>query len=80
MVETTTAGRWWARILAIGAVVAWAGVAQAQVFRFQSYSVAEGLPSDVVYGLFQDNKGYLWIATENGVCRHDGVEIGRAHV
>ncbi|MFN7313992.1 MAG: histidine kinase [Bacteroidota bacterium] len=31
-----------------------------------------GLPSMEVYNTFQDSKGYIWIGTDNGICRYDG--------
>lgn len=34
-----------------------------------------GLPSNEVYSLFQDSKGFIWIATGNGLCRYDGFEF-----
>ncbi len=33
---------------------------------------ADGLPSNSVYGLFQDSKGFIWITTDDGLCRYDG--------
>lgn len=35
----------------------------------------EGLPSNTIYNLFQDNKGFLWIATENGLARYNGFQF-----
>lgn len=32
----------------------------------------DGLPSMEVYDTHQDTKGYIWFATELGVCRYDG--------
>jgi len=32
----------------------------------------DGLPSQTVYHTVQDSKGYVWIATSNGICRFDG--------
>ena len=34
--------------------------------------VADGLPSNVVYGSLEDRDGNLWFATESGVTRYDG--------
>ena len=39
---------------------------------FISLGMAEGLPSAEVSGIVQDAYGYIWIATENGLVRHDG--------
>ncbi|MEY3442510.1 MAG: hypothetical protein RLZZ519_791 [Bacteroidota bacterium] len=33
---------------------------------------ADGLPSNSVYGLFQDSQGFIWITTDDGLCRYDG--------
>ncbi|MDZ4839517.1 MAG: two-component regulator propeller domain-containing protein, partial [Bacteroidota bacterium] len=32
----------------------------------------DGLPSQEVYNVMQDKRGYIWIATEQGLCRYDG--------
>ncbi|MFA7380354.1 MAG: two-component regulator propeller domain-containing protein [Bacteroidia bacterium] len=32
----------------------------------------EGLPSMEVYNMLQDKKGFMWLGTDNGVCRYDG--------
>ena len=31
-----------------------------------------GLPSNSVYDIFQDSKGFMWFATGKGLCRYDG--------
>ena len=35
----------------------------------------EGLPSMTTYKIVQDQKGFIWIGTENGLCRYDGKEV-----
>lgn len=42
-----------------------------------SFNITEqdGLPSNTIYNLFQDNKGFLWIATENGLARYNGFQF-----
>jgi ligand-binding sensor domain-containing protein len=37
-----------------------------------NYSIEQGLPSSESYDVLQDSKGYIWIATDRGVCRFDG--------
>ena len=32
-----------------------------------------GLPAQECYNVMQDSKGYLWISTEAGLCRYNGV-------
>ena len=34
-----------------------------------------GLPSNLVLDVVQDQQGFIWIATTNGLCRYDGSEI-----
>lgn len=41
---------------------------------FRHYSRATGLPSDYVNSMYQDRKGYIWIATDKGICRYNGVK------
>jgi hypothetical protein len=36
------------------------------------YTVKEGLPSNSVYRTILDDRGFLWVATENGIARFDG--------
>ena len=40
---------------------------------FKNYQVRDGLPSNTVYFVFQDSKGYIWLCTDIGVSRFDGV-------
>ncbi|HUW07297.1 MAG TPA: hypothetical protein VMW01_13655, partial [Williamwhitmania sp.] len=35
----------------------------------------EDIPSSETYHVIQDRKGYIWIATANGVSRFDGYEF-----
>ena len=42
---------------------------------FINYSVEEGLIGANAYHVMQDSKGYIWIATQNGVSRFDGYEF-----
>lgn len=40
-----------------------------------SWSQKDGLPAGIVYALAQDNDGYLWVATDDGPYRFDGVRF-----
>lgn len=44
----------------------------AQQFNIQNININDGLPSNIVYDIKQDNIGYLWIATEKGLVKFDG--------
>lgn len=38
----------------------------------QTYTTADGLPSDRVIDLLEDTHGFLWVATSDGLARFDG--------
>ena len=38
----------------------------------KNISIKDGLPSNQVQDLLQDETGYIWIGTNNGLCRYDG--------
>ncbi|WP_069659408.1 ligand-binding sensor domain-containing protein [Arcticibacter eurypsychrophilus] len=44
----------------------------AETLNFKNYTVKDGLANSNVYSIFQDRKGFIWIATEGGVNRFDG--------
>ena len=39
--------------------------------RFIRYTMEDGLPSNTVHGILDDDHGNLWIATKDGFCRFD---------
>jgi signal transduction histidine kinase len=41
----------------------------------QVWSTENGLPQNSVHAIFQSRDGYLWIATEGGVARFNGIEF-----
>lgn len=63
----TTIGLW--ALLASAVVLA--GVPENP--RLRVTGVADGLPSSNINGLALDRAGYLWLATSDGLARHDGV-------
>lgn len=42
---------------------------------FVTINKLSGLPSNSIYGLFQDSKGFIWIANNDGLTRYDGFEF-----
>jgi len=46
------------------------GYAQQPLLRH--YTISDGLPSNTVYSIFQDSRGFMWFCTDWGVCRFDG--------
>ena len=44
----------------------------AQQPAYTYYTLHEGLPSNDIYNCVEDKKGFLWLATENGLSKFDG--------
>lgn len=42
---------------------------------FQHFDTTDGLSHDNVYDILQDHQGFIWLATENGLNRCDGVDV-----
>ncbi|HID39902.1 MAG TPA: histidine kinase [Calditrichaeota bacterium] len=36
---------------------------------FTNISMKDGLPNNVIYGILEDGQGFLWLSTNNGLCR-----------
>jgi ligand-binding sensor domain-containing protein len=45
---------------------------QAKQYAFTHFTSASGLPSNLVNSIAQDEEGFLWFATVNGLSRYDG--------
>ena len=39
--------------------------------QFTHYTTANGLPSEIVWGILEDEQGKLWLSTSNGLSRFD---------
>tara|TARA_R110000868_G_scaffold368227_1_gene631195 strand:- start:20876 stop:23758 length:2883 start_codon:yes stop_codon:yes gene_type:complete len=46
-----------------------------QTEQFRHYDTENGLSNNIVYAIYQDHEGFMWIATENGLNRFDGYEF-----
>jgi hypothetical protein len=46
-----------------------------QPFRFRRLGTEQGLAQNTVFDVLQDRKGFLWIATGDGLCRWDGYNV-----
>ena len=42
------------------------------------YTSADGLANSHIHDIFQDSKGFIWFATENGLSRFDGIKFNNA--
>ncbi|MCR6721816.1 MAG: histidine kinase [Chitinophagaceae bacterium] len=52
----------------------------AQEYNFNKLSQANGLASNFVHALWQDQKGFLWIGSDNGLQRYDGRSFFSPHL
>ena len=50
-------------------------VPQENTFRFRRLGTEQGLAQNTVFDVLQDKKGFLWIATGDGLCRWDGYNV-----
>ncbi len=44
----------------------------AQGYDYIQYTTKDGLPTNYVYGVIEDDEGYIWAYTENGMSKFDG--------
>jgi ligand-binding sensor domain-containing protein/serine phosphatase RsbU (regulator of sigma subunit) len=49
--------------------------ATAQIIPFKKYTVYDKLPSNYISDIVQDHKGYIWLATDNGLAKFDGYDF-----
>jgi two-component sensor histidine kinase len=40
-----------------------------------NYSAKDGLPSNIIYEIYRDSKGFLWFATDKGIARYNGIQF-----
>ncbi len=54
-------------------ICCYCNISRAQSYlQLNSFTTNEGLASNHVYDIAEDNKGFLWTATDNGISRFDG--------
>ena len=63
------------RILIILWVLAFAHETAGQQYFFRQYTHAEGLLHSFVYDINQDNNGFLWVGTPDGLYQFDGFDF-----
>jgi ligand-binding sensor domain-containing protein/serine phosphatase RsbU (regulator of sigma subunit) len=61
-------------LLSVAAFLA-AFTAWGQSYDFKLFDTNMGLPQNFVYSLAQDNQGYLWIGTGEGLVKYDGLKF-----
>lgn len=48
---------------------------RAQDASYIQYTTEDGLPTNYVYGVVEDDEGYIWAYTENGLAKFDGYQF-----
>ncbi|MBI4645127.1 MAG: PAS domain S-box protein [Bacteroidia bacterium] len=46
-----------------------------QQYNFTSYSIEDGLAQSQANAMYQDSRGYIWIGTDGGLSRFDGINF-----
>ena len=44
-------------------------------YRYRNITMNDGLSANAVRNIVQDEYGFLWFGTDNGLCRYDGVRV-----
>jgi len=47
----------------------------AQTPIYETIDLSDGLPTNYVYRVLESQDGYIWICTERGICKYDGLEL-----
>ena len=50
-------------------------LAQQDKIYFKEYGVKEGLPEEVSFHFIEDDQGFIWVATQNGLVKFDGYDM-----
>ncbi|MCL9807981.1 sensor histidine kinase [Flavobacterium luminosum] len=53
----------------------WTLTSGSQTIFYDQLDIKSGLPSSVVYDIFQDSKGFIWIATDEGLLKYNGFDF-----
>jgi ligand-binding sensor domain-containing protein len=56
-------------------VLSWTIVSSQSSIQFNHYTVEQGLSDNLVKDIVQDENGFTWLATTNGLNRFDGVQF-----
>lgn len=63
------------KLVCLVLVVAFANSGAAQSILFRNYTVNNGLSSNTIWNIVQDDNGYMWFGTKNGLNRFDGYQF-----
>ena len=64
------------RILLLIVAMTWLLTMQARTdYRYRNLTMNDGLLSNAVRNIVQDPYGFIWLGTDNGLCRYDGTRV-----
>lgn len=63
--------KWWTTIFIVLVCYIY-GNAQQSTIRFDHLTIKQGLVQSTINALLQDQHGFIWIGTQDGLCRYDG--------
>ncbi|QMW05105.1 hybrid sensor histidine kinase/response regulator transcription factor [Spirosoma foliorum] len=66
--------RWFVCWLIIG-LLGWSKLVHAATPEPEYLTVRNGLPQGFVNSIIQDHRGFIWMATRDGLCRYDGLRF-----
>lgn len=49
-------------------------------YRYRNITMNDGLSANAVRNIVQDDYGFIWFGTDNGLCRYDGVKVRPYHI
>ncbi len=67
--------KYWVRTIFLLLLFLYSLHIQSQSIFQRHYTTKDGLPSNQVFDMEEDEKGRLWLATDNGLCYFDGVDF-----
>ncbi len=62
-------------LITIGCFFLFSCLSYGQTYRFRNYGTDSKIPNGFIYTLNQDNNGYLWVGTGEGLARFDGFDF-----
>jgi signal transduction histidine kinase/ligand-binding sensor domain-containing protein/DNA-binding response OmpR family regulator len=49
-------------------------------YRYRNITMNDGLLANAVRNIVQDQYGFIWFGTDNGLCRYDGTQVQTYHI
>jgi len=65
------------RSIILGVLLTFSYTLVGRNFPLQHFTTENDLPSNTIYRLYYDSKGFLWIGTDKGIVKYNGLEFER---